>query len=115
VCEIDLRPGGAWRYVMHCADGQKMAMSGVYREIERPERLVYTESFDDYPGETINTGILTEEDGKDHLHGNDPVRVQGASRRRARVGDAARRRGDVRPSRRAPGLAPTGRVAEAAS
>jgi uncharacterized protein YndB with AHSA1/START domain len=63
VCEIDLRPGGAWRYVMHCADGRKMGMSGVYREIERPERLVYTESFDDYPGETINTGILTEKDG----------------------------------------------------
>ena len=64
VCEIDLRPGGKWRYVMRGPDGQEMGMSGVYREIERPERLVYTESFDDYPGETINTGVLTEEDGK---------------------------------------------------
>jgi uncharacterized protein YndB with AHSA1/START domain len=64
VCEIDLRPGGAWRYVMRGPDGQEMGMSGVYREIERPARLVYTESFDDYPGETINTGVLTEKDGK---------------------------------------------------
>jgi uncharacterized protein YndB with AHSA1/START domain len=64
VCEIDLRPGGKWRYVMRGPDGEEMGMSGVYREIERPERLVYTESFDDYPGETLNTGILIEEDGK---------------------------------------------------
>jgi uncharacterized protein YndB with AHSA1/START domain len=48
---------------MRGPDGQETGMSGVYREIERPERLVYTESFD-YPGETLNTGILTEEDGK---------------------------------------------------
>jgi uncharacterized protein YndB with AHSA1/START domain len=49
---------------MRGPDGEEMGMSGVYREIERPERLVYTESFDDYPGETLNTGILIEEDGK---------------------------------------------------
>jgi uncharacterized protein YndB with AHSA1/START domain len=64
VCEIDLRPGGRWRYVMRGPDGQEMGMSGVYREIERPERLVYTESFDDFAGETINTGTLVEQDGK---------------------------------------------------
>ncbi len=64
VCEIDLRVGGKWRYVMRGPDGQEMGMSGVYKEIKRPERLAYTESFDDYPGETLNTGVLTEEDGR---------------------------------------------------
>lgn len=39
VCEIDLRVGGAYRYVWRAADGQKMGMGGVYREIQAPERL----------------------------------------------------------------------------
>jgi uncharacterized protein YndB with AHSA1/START domain len=64
VCEIDLRPGGSWRFVMRGPDGTEMGMSGVYQEIAPPERLVSTESFDDYPGETLNTLTLTEEDGK---------------------------------------------------
>src|SRR3954452_21793452 len=64
VCEIDLRPGGAWRYLLRGPDGAELGMSGVYREIERPERLVSTESFDDYPGESINTVVLEERDGR---------------------------------------------------
>jgi len=39
-------------------------MNGEYREITPPERLISTESWgDDWP-ETLNTLILTEEDGK---------------------------------------------------
>ncbi len=64
VCEIDLRPGGAWRFLSRGPDGRDMGMSGVYHEITPPQRLVYTESFDDYPGETINTLVLSEENGK---------------------------------------------------
>jgi uncharacterized protein YndB with AHSA1/START domain len=66
VCEIDLREGGAWRYVMRGPNGEEMGMSGVYREITPPERVVSTESFDAYPGESINTLTLAEEDGKTH-------------------------------------------------
>ncbi len=64
VCEIDLHPGGAWRYVMRGPDGTEMGLGGEYREISPPERLVTTESFDDYPGESLNTLILTEEGGQ---------------------------------------------------
>jgi uncharacterized protein YndB with AHSA1/START domain len=64
VCEIDLRPGGAWRYVLRGPNDEEMGMSGVYQEITPPERVVTTESFDDYPGESLNTLALTEEDGK---------------------------------------------------
>ena len=64
VCEIDLRPGGAWHYLLRSPDGTDMAMRGVYREVSRPDRLVSTESFDDYPGESLNTLILSEENGK---------------------------------------------------
>ena len=64
VCEIDLRPGGAWHFVWRRADGTEMEMRGEYREVTPPERLVSTESWGgDWP-ETINTLTLSEEDGK---------------------------------------------------
>jgi uncharacterized protein YndB with AHSA1/START domain len=67
VCEIDLRPGGAWHFVWRRSDGTEMDMRGVYREIKPPERLVTTESWGgDWP-ETINTLLLTEKDGKTTL------------------------------------------------
>ena len=64
VCEIDLRPGGRWRYILQGPDAREMGMSGVYREIARPERIVSTESFDDYPGESVNTVTLVEKEGR---------------------------------------------------
>ena len=64
ICEIDLRPGGAWRYVWRKSDGSEMAMRGVYQEIVPPELVVSTESWGgDWP-ETITTLLLTEQDGK---------------------------------------------------
>jgi uncharacterized protein YndB with AHSA1/START domain len=64
VCEVDLRPGGTWRFVWRHADGHEMEMRGVYREVTPPERLVSTESWGgDWP-ETLNTLILSEQDGK---------------------------------------------------
>ena len=67
VCEVDLRPGGAWHFVWRRADGTEMAMRGVYQEIVPPERLVATESWGgDWP-ETINILILSEEGGKTML------------------------------------------------
>ena len=64
VCEIDLRPGGAWRFVWRREDGSEMEMRGVYKEVVRPERVVHTESWGgDWP-DTLNTLTLTEENGK---------------------------------------------------
>jgi uncharacterized protein YndB with AHSA1/START domain len=64
VCEVDLRVGGKWRFVLRGPSGQEMGMHGVYRELQPPERSVHTESFDDFPGESIVTGVLVEKDGK---------------------------------------------------
>lgn len=64
VCEIDLRPGGEWRYVWRSADGEEMAMRGVYREISPPERLVNTESWGPGWPETLVTLTLAEDDGR---------------------------------------------------
>jgi len=64
VCEIDLRVGGKWRFVLRGPDGNEMGMGGVYRELAPPERDVHTEKFDDFPGESLVTGVLVESGGK---------------------------------------------------
>ena len=67
VCELDLRPGGAWHFVWRNRDGSEIEMHGEYREVTRPERLVNTESWGgDWP-ETVNTIVLSEEDGRTTL------------------------------------------------
>jgi uncharacterized protein YndB with AHSA1/START domain/effector-binding domain-containing protein len=45
VLEMDVRPGGTYRYVMRQEDGSEFTMQGEYREILRPERLVSTIGF----------------------------------------------------------------------
>jgi uncharacterized protein YndB with AHSA1/START domain len=40
--EMDVRPGGVWRFVMHGPDGVDYPNEIVYREVVRPERLVYS-------------------------------------------------------------------------
>ncbi|MDX2086871.1 MAG: SRPBCC family protein [Kofleriaceae bacterium] len=61
VCDIDLRVGGAWRYVMKAPDGNVIAFRGVYSEISPPERLVHTEIFEPFPEEiTVCTVTLVE-------------------------------------------------------
>jgi uncharacterized protein YndB with AHSA1/START domain len=70
VCEIDLRPDGAWRYVMVTDDGMEVGFHGVYREIVPNERLVSTEVYEGLPagvseeeGGTLNTATFVEQDG----------------------------------------------------
>jgi uncharacterized protein YndB with AHSA1/START domain len=69
VCEIDLRVGGAYRYVWRGRDGAEMGMGGVYREVVVPERIVATERFDQswYPGEAVSTIALVEQGGRTTL------------------------------------------------
>jgi uncharacterized protein YndB with AHSA1/START domain len=64
VCEIDLRPGGAWRWVIRDDEGEH-AFSGEYVEIAAPERLVATERYEPVPGsDHVNTMTLTEHEGR---------------------------------------------------
>jgi uncharacterized protein YndB with AHSA1/START domain len=70
VCEIDLRVGGALRYVWRKdSKGMEMGMRGVFRELAAPERFVHTETFDDpwFPGEALDTTVLVEKGGKTTL------------------------------------------------
>jgi uncharacterized protein YndB with AHSA1/START domain len=68
VCDVDFRPGGAWRFVNQTPTGELAAFRGVYREIVPPERVVFTEIFEAFPDETsVVTSVLTEENGKTRL------------------------------------------------
>jgi uncharacterized protein YndB with AHSA1/START domain len=68
VDKMDVRPGGAWRYVQRGQDGSEYAFNGVYREIVPPERLVSTFEFEGMPGHVIlDTATFEEQDGKTKL------------------------------------------------
>ena len=68
VADIDLRVGGAWRYVMVTGDGFEVAFHGEYREIIPNERIVSTEVYEGMPdAEALNTLTFTEADGRTTL------------------------------------------------
>jgi uncharacterized protein YndB with AHSA1/START domain len=64
VCEIDLRPGGRWRYVYRKASGKEMTLTGSVLEVVPPERFVTTESWGPEWPDTVNTLVLTEAEGR---------------------------------------------------
>jgi uncharacterized protein YndB with AHSA1/START domain len=65
VCELDLKPGGKWRYVWRKDDdGTEMQMSGIFTEVDRPSRYVFTERWGDEWPETINITEFTEKNGR---------------------------------------------------
>ena len=67
VCEIDLRVGGKWRFVNRHPKGE-VTFYGEYRELNPPERCVFTEIFADFPDVvSVVTSVLTEENGKTRL------------------------------------------------
>lgn len=67
VCEVDLRVGGAWKFVNAFPKGE-CTFYGTYKEIARPDRLVFTEIFAPYPDAgSLVTATFTEEGGKTRL------------------------------------------------
>jgi uncharacterized protein YndB with AHSA1/START domain len=68
VCEVDLRPGGAWRFGMRTPKGESVVFYGEYREIAPPDRLVFTEIFEPFPDSpSLVTAVFTDERGKTRL------------------------------------------------
>ena len=77
VRRLELRPGGVFHYSMRMPNGAIMWGRFTYREIEAPERLVFTNSFSDesggltrnpwmpvWPLEALTTVIFSESEGK---------------------------------------------------
>jgi uncharacterized protein YndB with AHSA1/START domain len=74
IAEIDLRVGGAWRYVMVTDDGFEVGFHGEYLEIVPNERIVTTEVYEGLPegvseedAATVNTATFNETDGRTTL------------------------------------------------
>ena len=65
IAEVDLTVDGRFHIQMKNAEGGEHNARGVYREIERPSRLVYTWSWDEYPeaGESLITVEFRSVDG----------------------------------------------------
>lgn len=62
VCEIDLRPGGSWRYGWRNAQGREFGATGTYREVTPQERIVTVTSMSGE--ENTSTTVFTEHDGR---------------------------------------------------
>jgi uncharacterized protein YndB with AHSA1/START domain len=78
--KMDLRPGGTYHYGMQLPDGARSWGKFVYREIVKPERLVWVNSFSDengaitshplspnWPRETLTTVTFAEQSGKTNV------------------------------------------------
>ncbi len=62
---LDLRPGGAWRFIDHAEDGTHHAFYGEYREIDPPSRVVQTFEYEPWAGHVIVESLtLAERDGR---------------------------------------------------
>jgi uncharacterized protein YndB with AHSA1/START domain len=100
--EMDVRPGGKWRRCMRDGKGLERWVSGVYQEIVRPERLVFTYGRDQ--GDTVVTITLAEAEGgtKLTLHQAEFESVEARDSHRGgwssaleRLGEYVSRRGPV--------------------
>ena len=64
VDKLDVRPGGAWRFVQRAGDGGEHAFSGVFREVVPQKRLVFTFNYEALPGhEAVETVTLEAIEG----------------------------------------------------
>jgi uncharacterized protein YndB with AHSA1/START domain len=70
VCEMEFRPGGAWRFVERGADGNEHGFRGEYREIVRPERIVQTFEYEGMPGHiSVDTMVFEDLGGRTRIVG----------------------------------------------
>ena len=61
VDEMDVRPGGSWRFVIRNSDGSETGFRGTYREVVAPERIVQTFEWEGMPGH-VSVETATFED-----------------------------------------------------
>ncbi len=74
VCNMDFRPGGTWHFCMKGPDGEEAWGKAVFREIVKPERIVYSDFFSDAEGNYVNDGHaslmtveFTEQEGQTRI------------------------------------------------
>jgi uncharacterized protein YndB with AHSA1/START domain len=63
--QMEVKPGGRWRFVQHDNSANEYAFHGVYHEITAPKRLVFTFEYEGMPGHVLlETVTLADEGGK---------------------------------------------------
>ena len=69
VCEMDVRPGGTYRFVQRAPDGNMYGFHGTFRDVVPPERLVMTQIFDPFPMSELLVTVALEDlgDGRTRL------------------------------------------------
>lgn len=68
VDEMDVRPGGKWRFINRDSEGNEHVFHGVYHDVVAPERIVQTSEFEGTPGHvSLETATFEEVDGKTRL------------------------------------------------
>ena len=61
VDQMDVRPGGSWRFVERDDDGGETAFRGTYREVTPPERIVQTFEWEGMPGHVcVETAVFED-------------------------------------------------------
>jgi len=63
VDQMDVRPGGAWRFVIRDSDGAENGFRGTYREVSPPERIVQTFEWEGMPGHVLVETVTLEDLG----------------------------------------------------
>lgn len=64
VDQMDVRPGGTWRFLARDSDGREQGFRGAYREVTPPERLVQTFEWEGMPGHAVIDTVSFEDLGE---------------------------------------------------
>ena len=113
--DVDLRPGGTWRYVMIANGGFEVAFHGEYQEIVPDERIVSTEVFEGMPdAAALTTTTFTEKDGRTTLSMLVAALTPGVPRRAHQFGHGRRHAGSHGQARARRPLAGLSRLIRAA-
>jgi uncharacterized protein YndB with AHSA1/START domain len=63
--EMDVKPGGKWRFVQHDSKGGEFSFHGVYHDVTPNDRLIYTFEYEGMPCHVLlETITLIDEGGK---------------------------------------------------
>ncbi len=65
--QVQIKPGGVWNFDMHTPDGDDYNNKLVFKEVKRPERLVYSHGSEDEPDQFEVTVQLTQAGDKTEL------------------------------------------------
>ena len=74
VCEMDVRPGGTYRFVQRDDDGTEYPFSGEFREVVAPSRLVMTQIFEPYADHEMLVTLTFEDLGNGRTRLTDHMR-----------------------------------------